>query len=176
MAVRDRGDDVLGPKRGVAAEENMSQARLERDWVDGGQAIAPEGDARVALDPGKSVLLADRDQDVVAFDGNVRFARRFKDAAPALVFFRLHLLEHDAGQAAGLMRERLGREEVHDRDALSRRVFLLPGRSLHLGEAGAHDDLDIGAAEAPRCPAAVHCGVAAAQHDHAPANLRDMAE
>ena len=92
----------FGPERGVAAEEDVRQARLEGDGVDGGQAVAVERDARVALDPGKGVFLADRDQDVVAFDHNVRFAGRDEQAAPALVLFRRHLLEHDAGQAAPL--------------------------------------------------------------------------
>ena len=74
------------------------------------------------------------------------------------------------------MGKRLGREEVQDRDALAHRVFLLPGRSLHLGEARADDHRDLGAAETKRGPAAVHRGVAAAEHDHAPADRRYVAE
>ena len=58
----------LGPN--AASPPKKTCRRL--DWkVTGstvGQAVAAEGDARVALDPGKSVLLADRDQHVVAFD------------------------------------------------------------------------------------------------------------
>ena len=97
-------------------------------------------------------------------------------AAPALVLFRLHFFEHDAGEASRLMGEGLGGEEVHDRDAFAHRVFLFPWRGLHLREAGAHDDLDFGAAEAPRRPAAIHRRVAAAEHHDAPADRRDMAE
>ena len=48
--------------------------------------------------------------------------------------------------------------------------------SLHLLEAGANDHLHIGAAEAARRTAAVHGGVAAAEHDHALADLVDVAE
>ncbi len=55
-------------------------------------------------------------------------------------------------------------------------VFLLPGRRLHLLEAGADDHFDVLAAEAARGTAAVHRGVAAAEHDDAPADLLDMAE
>jgi hypothetical protein len=66
--------------------------------------------------------------------------------------------------------------EVDDRDALVLRVFLFPGRGLHLVEAAAHDDLHVGAAQAARRAAAVHGRVAAAQHDHAPADAADVAE
>ena len=70
----------------------------------------------------------------------------------------------------------LGTRIVEDRDALVHRVLLLPGRRLHLLEAGAHDDLHVLAAEAARGAAAIHRGVAAAEHDHAPADLVDVAE
>src|SRR5690242_7953422 len=55
-------------------------------------------------------------------------------------------------------------------------VFLLPGRSLHLLETGAHDDLDFRAAQAAGGAAAIHRGVAAAEHDDALADLLDVAE
>ena len=70
----------------------------------------------------------------------------------------------------------VGHEEVEDRDVLVERVFLLPGRGLHFLEAGAHDDLDLFAAEATRGAAAIHRGVAAAEHDDALADLVGMAE
>ena len=56
------------------------------------------------------------------------------------------------------------------------RVVLFPGRRLHLLEAGADDHLHVLAAEPARGAAAVHRGVAAAQHDHALADLVDVAE
>ena len=74
------------------------------------------------------------------------------------------------------MRERLGREIVEDRDALVHGVLLLPGGRLHLLEAGADDDLDIRAAKAAGGAAAVHRGVAAAEHDHALSDAVDVAE
>ena len=86
-------------------------------------------------------------------------------AAALRVALRRDLLERDAGELAVVVREGLRHEEVVDRDALVPRVFLLPRRRLHLVEAGAHDDLHVLAAEAPRAAAAVHRGVAAAEHD-----------
>src|SRR2546430_16828934 len=63
------------------------------------------------------------------------------------------------------VRELLRDQEIEDRDVLVDRVFLLPRRGLHLLEAGAHDHLDVLAAEPARGAAAVHRGVAAAEHD-----------
>ena len=113
---------------------------------------------------------------VVAGKMLVRLAARHQ-AAPALgVVLRLHLLEQHAGQAAVLVGEFLGHEEIVDRDVLVHGVLLLPGGRLHLLEAGTHHDLDVLAAEPARGAAAVHGGVAAAQHDDAAADLGDMAE
>ena len=55
-------------------------------------------------------------------------------------------------------------------------VLLFPGGRLHLLEAGAHDDLDVLAAEPARGAAAIHRGIAAAEHDDALADLVDVAE
>ena len=95
---------------------------------------------------------------------------------PLRVALGLHLLEHHAGQLAVLVGELLRHQHVEDRDVLVHGVLLLPGRRLHLLEAGAHDDLDVLAAQAARGAAAIHGGVAAAQHDHALADLVDVAE
>ena len=73
----------LGPKRGVAAEEDVLAARLERRLVDHRHAPLVEIDADVALDPGERVLLAHRDQHVVALEGLVGLAGRHQ-LAPAL--------------------------------------------------------------------------------------------
>src|SRR5205823_9285038 len=106
---------------------------------------------------------------------HVGLACRHEPALPLFVF-RLHLLEEHAGQLPVLVDERLGHVEIEDRDALVHRVFLFPGRGLHLFEAGAHDYFHVLAAEAPRTAAAVHCGVAAAEHDHSLADAIDVAE
>ncbi len=95
---------------------------------------------------------------------------------PLVVVARRHLLEEHAGEAAGLVGEGLGRQEVVDGDAFVHGILLLPGRRLHLLEAAAHDDLHLLAAEAPRGAAAIHGGVAAAEHDDALADLVDVAE
>src|SRR5690349_9245351 len=79
-------------------------------------------------------------------------------------------------ETAFLVGEFLRHQEVEDRDVLVHRVFLLPGRRLHLFEAGADDHLHVVAAEPARGAAAVHGGVAAAEHDHPLADLVDVAE
>src|SRR3984957_93841 len=150
MAVRDGGDYVLGATGRVAAEENVPHARLEGHGVDGGQAVAPKGEDNIVFDPGKCVLLANCNQHIITFDDNVWLARGREYATPALVFRGRHFLEHDAGQSALFMREFLGCEEIQDLDALAYRVLFFPRRSLHLGEAGAHHNLDLGAAETKR--------------------------
>ena len=50
------------------------------------------------------------------------------------------------------------------------------GLAFISSKPGAHDHLHVVAAEALRGAAAVHRGVAAAEHDHALADLRDVAE
>ena len=60
----------------------------------------------------------------------------------------------DAGEPALVVQERLRNEEVEDRDALVRRVFLLPRACLHLLESRAHDHLYVLAAETARRAAA----------------------
>src|SRR5688572_8435925 len=84
VTVRDRPDDVLRAERRVAAEEDVRNGRLERDLVEHRQSPLVELDARVALDPGEGVLLANGDQDVVALEGLVGLAGGH-EAAPALV-------------------------------------------------------------------------------------------
>ena len=176
VAVRHRPDDVLRAERGVAAEEHLRIGRAQGLGIDLGHVPLVEFDAAVALDPGEGVLLADRDQHVVAGDGLVGFARGHQVAAALGVVLGLHLLEGDAGELAVVVGEGDRHHEIEDRNVLVDGVFLLPGRRLHLLEAGAHDHLDVLAAEAARGAAAIHRGVAAAEHDHALADLLDMAE
>ena len=92
------------------------------------------------------------------------------------VVLGLHLLEGDAGELAVVVDERLRHHEIEDRNILVDGVVLLPRRGLHLLETGAHDHLDVLAAEPARGAAAVHRGIAAAEHDDALADLVDMAE
>src|SRR5260370_1352309 len=74
------------------------------------------------------------------------------------------------------MGEFLRHEEVEDRDAFMHRVLFFPRGRFHFREARAHDDLHVLAAETAGGAAAVHRGVAAAEHDHALADLGDVAE
>ena len=66
MAVLDRPDDVLRSERRVAAEEHARPRRLEGRLVDHRHVPLVELDAEVALDPREGVLLADREDHVVA--------------------------------------------------------------------------------------------------------------
>jgi hypothetical protein len=97
-------------------------------------------------------------------------------AAALGVVLGLDLLEHHPGEAAVVMSELLRHQEIEDRDALVHGILLLPGRGLHFLEAGADHHRDLLAAEAARGTAAIHGGVAAAQHDDAPADPGDVAE
>jgi hypothetical protein len=67
-------------------------------------------------------------------------------------------------------------QAVEDRDPFVDRVFLFPGRRLHLLERRAHDHLDLAAAEALGAAAAIHRGVATAEDDDALADRGDVAE
>src|SRR6267154_1320176 len=169
-------DNVLGSERGVPAEEDLRLRRLHRDLVDDRHAVLVELDPNVPLDPGKGVFLADRDQDVVALEVLVGLARRHEIAASLVVAHGLDLLEGHARQFSVLVLEGLGHEVIQDGNAFVLRVFLLPGRGLHFLEARAHDHLHVFAAQALGRPAAVHRRVAAAQHDHAPADPVGVAE
>ena len=176
VAVGHRPDDVLGAERGVAAEEDLRVGGGHGLRVDLGHVPLVEVDADVALDPGERVLLADGDQHVIARNVLVGLAGGNELAAPLGVVLGLDLLEHHAGEPAVLVGEFLRHQEIEDRDALVHGILLLPRRGLHLLEAGADHDGDLLAAEAARGTAAIHGGVAAAEHDDAPADLGDVAE
>ena len=88
MAVRGRPDDVLRPEGRVAAEEHLRLRALQGRLVELGQAPLVELDAGVRLDPGEGVLLADRDQHVVARMELVGLARRDQRAAALGVVLR----------------------------------------------------------------------------------------
>src|SRR6185295_9921786 len=140
------------------------------------QAPLVELDAGILLDPGERVLLADRDQHVVALEELVGLAGGDQAAAAFVVVDGLHFFEGHPGQLAVGDDESLGHQEIQDRNALVRGVLFLPGARLHLVEAGAHDHLDVVAADALRGAAAVHRGVAAAEDDDALADPGGVAE
>ena len=74
----------FGPERRVAAEEHAGRRRLHGRLVDHRHVPLVELDADVALDPGERVLLADREEHVVAREVTSRLAGRH-ELAPALV-------------------------------------------------------------------------------------------
>jgi hypothetical protein len=176
VAVGHRPDDVLRSERGVAAEEHLGVGRLHGPGIDLGHVPPVERDADVALDPRERILLPDRDQHVVAGHVLVRLAGGLERAAALGVVFGLDLLEHDAGEAPVVVREFLRHQEIEDRDALMHGILFFPWRGLHLLEAGADHHRDLLAAKPARGAAAIHGGVAAAEHDDALADLADVAE
>src|SRR5688572_9798622 len=89
---------------------------------------------------------------------------------------RPHLLEGHPGKFSIRDDESLRDEEIQNRNAFVRGVFLLPRAGLHLVEARPHYDFYILAADAPRGAAAVHRGVAAAEDDDALSDLGGVAE
>jgi hypothetical protein len=103
VAVLDGPDDVFRAEGRVAAKEHALAGRLVGRLVDHRLFPGVELDADIALDPGKGVFLADREDDVVA--GDDRLAGLFLvDDTPVLdgVF---HQLEAHAGEFAVLDHE-----------------------------------------------------------------------
>ncbi len=149
---------------------------MQRPFVELGQPPFVELDADVALDPGKSVVLTDGHQHLVAFEVRVGLAGRDQAAPSLFVEYRAHLLEGDAGKAAAVVGKCLGDEIVEDRDAFVHRVFLFPGTGLHLLETRADDDLDVFAAEPSRRTTAVHRRIATAENDDTLADRGGMPE
>ena len=170
-------DDVLGPERRVAAEENLRVRGLERDLVQHRAVPLVELDADVPFDPRTVILLPDGHQDMVAFQVDVRFAGRHVVQPPAvLVGHRFDTLEHDALQLAVVVHELLRRPVVDDGNVLVHGLFLFPVGGLHDIERRAHDHRDRLGPDALRRAAAVHRRVAAAHDDHLAGDRIDVAE
>ncbi len=130
----------FGPNAASPPKKTLGMGRLEGDGVDHRHAPFVEVDADVALDPGEGVLLADRHQHVVAFD-SARPARRSARACGGPCRRRALRPSRTATpvRLPSAWSEFLGHEVVEDRDAFVHGVLLLPGRGLHLLEAGADD-------------------------------------
>src|SRR5438874_7763756 len=176
MAMRHGPDDVFRTERSVAAKEHLRIGRAHGLGIDLRHVPFVEFDSAVALDPGEGVFLADRHQHVVAHNGLVRFACWNETAPAGGVVLSLYFLEGDTGKLAVVVNERRRHHEIQDRNVFVNGVFFFPGRSFHFLEPGTHDHLDVLAAETARGSASVHRGVAAAEHDHAFADLFDVAE
>src|SRR5579863_1518682 len=174
VAMRHRPYDVLRTEGGVAAEEHLRMRRSHGLGIDLGHIPFVEFDAAIPLDPGERILLTDRDQHVVAGNGLVGLAGGHQVTAALRVVLGLHFLEGDAGELAFVVGEGDRHHEIEDRNILMHGVFFFPGTCFHLLEAGTHDHLDVLAAETARGAAAIHRGIAAAEHDHALADLLDM--
>ena len=139
VTVFHRPDDVLRAERGVAAEKDVRPRRLERDRVDLGHVPLVELQAQVVLDPGKGVLLADREDHVVAGEELLGDDTLGGDAAVGIEIV-FHDVEHHADQLAAFADERLGRVIDDDLDVLGFGVFQFPlGRFEELARLARHD-------------------------------------
>ena len=97
-------------------------------------------------------------------------------AASLGIAHRFHLFKNDARELAAFVGEFFGHEVIEDRNVLVHGVVLFPGGRLHVLEAGADDHFHIFTAEPAGRPAAIHGGVAAAEHNDALADLVDVTE
>ena len=176
VSMRHRPDDVLWAKRRVAAEEHARVGRCHRCGIDLRHVPFVELNPDVALHPRECVFLADRDKHVIARQVLIRLAGRNEVAAPLGVVFGFHLLEQNAGEPTVFVREFLRHEKIQNWNVLVHGVLLFPRGRLHFLEARADDHLDVLAAEPARGAAAVHCGVAAAEHDDAFSDPIDVPE
>src|ERR1700684_4603993 len=103
MTVGDGPDDVLRSEGRVAAEKHLWIARRHGLGIDLRHVPYVELDAAIALDPWKRILLADRDQHVVAGEMLVGFAGRDEFAAPLGIAHRFHLFKNDARELAAFV-------------------------------------------------------------------------
>ncbi len=176
VAMRDRPDDVLRSECGIPAEEHIGNARLHRDLIDDGHAPSVEFETDVALDPWKRIFLPDRHQYVVALHQHVRLTGGYQLAMALGVVCSSYFLKHDAAKLAVLVFEFQRHQKIENGNAFVLRVFFLPRRGFHFLKAAAYDHFDFLAAEPLRRTAAVHRGIAAAEHNHALADFIDMSE
>ena len=174
VTVRHRRDDVLRTVRRVTAKKHIGQRGLERIGHQYRQTPFIKLDTDIALDPGEGVLLTDGNQDRITFHQHIRHAGGYQRAATFFVIHRFHNLKAHAGQFALDMFKRLGHMEVQNRNTLVQRIFFLPGRSLHLFKAAAHDHLHVAATHAPRRAAAIHRSIATTEHNDTLADAGDM--
>src|SRR5690606_8162138 len=176
MTLGNCGDDVLGAKGRVAAEEHFRVGRLVSDFVNDRHIPFAEVEADIALDPRKRVFLPDGDQHVIAFEEHMIFAGGNQRALAVAVVNRLHFFEGHADQLAVLHHELDRHVILVHRDTFAFGVFDFPWRRFHFSARAAHDDIDALAAETHRGAAAIHRGIAAAEHDDLAANFLDMTE
>ncbi len=173
MSVLDGPDDVLRSPRRVTAEKDAGLGRHHRRAIHHRHAVLVKVEPDVALDPLERVLLADGEDDVVArqHDSLDQFALLLSVLLGPAQNFHLH-----PDELAVLEDEALGRMVLDDVHALFLGVLELPRRRLEVFASAPRDDFDVGAAEPPRRPAAVHRRVADSDDEHALADLLDMAE
>ena len=174
--MRDRPDDVLGPKRGVTTEKYLGQACLHGRFVYHRHIPFIKINSRIPFNPGERILLADGNQHVVAGHMHIGLARGDQSAASLVIVFRFDDFEAHAGEFAVLKGERLGYMKIDDGNTLVLGILFFPRRGFHFFKARPHNDFDVVTAQPPRGTAAVHGRIATAQYDHALADFFDVSE
>src|SRR5690606_9080286 len=150
--------------------------RLESGFVDDRHIPLAKFQTDVALDPREGVFLTDGDQHVVAFHEHEVFTGRHQRTFATGVVDGFDFLEFHADQFA-VLHDKLFRHMVIEyRNAFAFGVFDFPGRGFHVGARRTHGHRHAVAAETDRGAAAIHGGIAAAEHDHFFADAGDMAE
>ena len=129
VTVLDSPDDVLGTEGRIAAKENTGPGGLEGFLADLRHVPLVELDTQVALDPGKSVLLADGDDDVVGREHLFAEDAFCRDPA-AGVDIVFHDIEEHAPELAALGDKGLRGAVDDDLHLLFFRIIQLPGGSL----------------------------------------------
>ena len=122
----DGPDDIQRTKSRIAAEEDALAGGFKRGLVDNRGFPLVEFHTDIALDPGEGIVLADRQNDIVARQGDFAGLAGVGDLA-ALVDIILHHLECHPGQLAVFGDEGFWRMIDDDLDILMLGVFQLPG-------------------------------------------------
>ncbi len=100
MAMGHGSNDVLWSKSGISAEKDLGQRGLERHGIDDRHVPFAELDADIALDPGKRIVLADRDQHIIGREKHRFFAGGNQAAPPVGVVDHIDLVEQHPAQLA----------------------------------------------------------------------------
>jgi hypothetical protein len=134
VAVRHRPDDVLRAESRVAAEEDVRQRRLHGRSSSLGSPHLSNSMPMSRSIQGKAFSWPTATSTSSHSKCCVGFAGRHQ-AAPALVVVFARTFSKVTPVSGRRRGEGLGHQVVEDRDAFVHRVFLLPGRGLHLLEA-----------------------------------------
>ena len=95
MPVRDGGNDVLWAECCITTEEHFGVTRLEGLLIDTRHIPFAKFNAEVALNPGKGIVLTDRNKDLVGLEEHF-FAGGHQAAFACVVVNDLYLIKGHA--------------------------------------------------------------------------------